>query len=78
MKSKKLKINEEAEHKWTHRYRELFDSCQMGQGLVECVKKVKELRSTDWLLQNSFMDVNYSIGNIVNNILVSMNGVRWV
>ena len=36
------------------------------------VKKVKGLRSTDWLLQNSHRDVKYSIGNIVDNIALCM------
>ena len=32
--------------------------------------------STNWLLQNCPGDVMYSIGNIVNNVLVTMYGVR--
>ena len=42
------------------------------------MKKVKGLRSINWQLQNSHTDVKYSIGNIVNAILISMYGVRWV
>ena len=42
------------------------------------MKKFKGLRSTNWLLQNSLGDVKYGIGNIVNSILISMRGVRWV
>ena len=42
------------------------------------VKKVEGLRSTHWLLQNSHGDVKYSIGNRVNNILITMCGVRRV
>ena len=30
------------------------------------------------LLQNSQRDINYSIGNIVNNILISMYGMRFI
>ena len=74
----KNKINEQAEQKQTHRYREHFDSCQMGGWLGGWVKKVKELRSTNWLLQNSHGDVKYSIGNIVSNIVITIYGVRWV
>ena len=36
-----------------------------GRGVGELAKKVKELRSTNWLFQNSHEDVKYSIGNIV-------------
>ena len=42
------------------------------------IKKLKGLRSTNWLLKNSHGDVQYSIGNIVNNILITMYGVRWI
>ena len=34
------------------------------------MKKVKGLKSTNWLSQNSHGDVKYSIGNTVNNILI--------
>ena len=50
----------------------------MAEGLGERVKKVKELRSTNWQLQNSHRDVKYSIGNMVNNIVITMCGARWV
>ena len=50
----------------------------MREGLGAWVKKVKGFRSTDWLLQNSHRDVKYSTGNIVNNILITMYGARWV
>ena len=46
----KNKIREQAEQKQTYRYREYFDSCQMGVGLRGWVKKVKRLRSTNWAL----------------------------
>ena len=39
------------------------------------MKKVKGLRSTNWQLQNSHGDVKYSIGNIVNNVVITMNDV---
>ena len=56
----------------------IFDGCQMGGWLEGWVKKVKELRSTNWLLQNSHGDVKYSLANIVNNIVITLRGVRWV
>ena len=42
------------------------------------MKKVKGLRSTNWLLQNSQGDVKYSIGNIVTNVVITTSGIRWV
>ena len=42
------------------------------------VKKVKGLRRTNWQLQNSHRDVKYSIGNIVNSIVITMYGARQV
>ena len=41
------------------------------------VKTVKGLRGTNWKLQNSHGDVRYSIGNIVNNIVIATYGIRW-
>ena len=38
----------------------------------------KGLRSRNWYLQNSYRDINYSIGNIDNNIVITMYGARWV
>ena len=43
----KKKINEQAEQKQTHKYRKHSDGCQMGEGLGNWVKKVRELRSTN-------------------------------
>ena len=43
------------------------------RGLVGLVKKVKGL-STNWWLQNSNGDVEFSIGNTVDNILTTMYG----
>ena len=44
LKKKKTKINEAAEQKQTHRYREHFDSCQMGEGLGEWGEKCKGIK----------------------------------
>ena len=41
------------------------------------MKKVKRLRSTNWQLQNSHEDMNYNIGNIVNNTVITMYGVTY-
>ena len=41
------------------------------------LQKVKGLRSTDWQLQNSQVDVQYSIGIIANNV-TTMHGAWWV
>ena len=40
------------------------------------MKKVKGLRSTDWPLQNSHGNVKYSIGNIINNSVITMSSAR--
>ena len=45
--------------------------------LESWVKKVNELTTTNWQLQNIHGDVKYSIGNIVNNILIGMYGIGW-
>ena len=62
--------------KQTHRYREQTAGCQIGLG--HWVKKRKRLGSTNWSLQNGHEDVKHSIGNIVNNIIITMHGLRWV
>ena len=72
------KQNEQAKQKHNHRHREHFDGGQIRRWLGGWAKKVKGLRSTNSLLQNSHEDVKYSIGNLVNNIPIIMYGVRWV
>ena len=37
--SLKTKINEQADQKQTHRYREHFDGCQIGEGVREMGEK---------------------------------------
>ena len=61
------------------RQRKHFDGCQMREELGEQVKKKKGITSTNWLWQNSHHgDVKYSTGNMVNNTLITMYGVRRV
>ena len=55
-----------------------FWSLPDGRGLEEWVKKVKELKTTNWWVQNSHEYVKYSVGNIANTILITVYGVRWV
>ena len=55
----------------THRYREHYAGCHLGE-LENWVKKMKELRSTYWQLQNNPGDVKYSMGNTVSNIVITM------
>ena len=38
--------------------------------------KGEEIRSTNGQLQNSHEDVKYSIGNIVNHIVITVYGAR--
>ena len=40
--------------------------------------KGEEIRSTNGQLQNSHEDVKYSIGNIVNNIVIVMHSAKWL
>ena len=47
-----------------------------GEGVERLCEK--GLRSTNWQLQNCHGDVKYSTGNIVNNIVITMCGARWV
>ena len=51
---------------------------RLGRELGDWIKKVKELRSTNWQLQNSHTDIKYNIENIVHNIVTTMHGARWV
>lgn len=39
---------------------------------------LKRKKSTTWQLQNRHGDVKDSIGNIINTIVRTMNGARWV
>ena len=39
--------------------------------------KGKGLRSTKWRLRNSHRDVKHSVGNVVDNIVVTTYGARW-
>ena len=41
------------------------------------MKKVKGLRSANCQLQSSYGDVKYSIGKLVNNIVIAMYSARW-
>lgn len=53
------------------------DSCQRGGGFEGWVgEKVKGLSSINWYLQRCHRDVDYSIGNLVNNVMIHMYGAR--
>ena len=67
-----LKNTINRQNRQINRYREQTDGCQSGRGLGAWTKKVKGLRSTDGRLQNGQGDGKYSIGNIVNNIEITM------
>ena len=41
------------------------------------MKKIKGLRSAHRWLQDSHGDVKHGIGNIVNNIVITVCGARW-
>ena len=74
----KNKISQQAEQKQNHRYKEHFYGFWIGGGCGGIGEGMRVLRSTNQQLQNSHGDVKYSIGNTVNNILITMYGVRWV
>ena len=71
MKSKNQ--NQKTKQKQTYKYREQTDGCQMERELRSYVKKVKGLRSTNWQLQKSHGDVEYSTGNRVNNTVITLD-----
>ena len=68
------KINKQTQQKQTPGYREQTDG-QMGG---ELVGKVRGLRGTNWQLQNQYGNVKHSMGNIVNSIVITMCGARWL
>ena len=45
------------------------------EGWGRGVKRIKKYRS---VVTEESWDVKYSIGNIVNNILITIYGARWV
>ena len=65
----------------SHRYREQADGCQLGAVLGGMRGRgagdVKGLTSTNCQSQNSPGDVQDSIGNIVNNTVITTYGARW-
>ena len=44
----------------------------------EIGKKVEGIKKYKLVVTNSHRDVKYSIRNTVNNILITMYGVRWI
>ena len=74
----KDKINKQTKQKHIHRCREQAEGGQRGGRLGRWVKRAKGLRSADCWLQNSHGGVKYSLGNILNNIPLTMCAVRWV
>ena len=78
-----LYVESKRQNKWTkkkktektHRYREQTDGWQMGGGERTGLKKVKGLSGTNWQLQTNHEDVRYSLGNIDNNIVITIRGI---
>ena len=64
--------------KQTHRHRKHTDGPQGGRWLGDWVIRGKELRTTNWKLQNSHRKVKYSTGNIGNNTVITMYDATWV
>ena len=61
----------------THRCRGETDSGQRKGGFGGWVRNAKGLRSTSSWLQSAHRDVRYTVGNSVNNIVITMCGARW-
>ena len=40
-------------------------------------EKVKGLRNINWQLWISHRDVKFSTGNAVDDVIITMSGVRW-
>ena len=49
-----------------------------GSRLGGWVKEARGLRRTNWQLENSHVDVKYSIDNIVSKIVITVYHARWV
>ena len=76
-------IESNKQNKWTSRretdsYAENILTFVRWEGVGGIGEKVKELRCTNWLLQNPHRDVKYCIGNTINNTVMTMCVVRWI
>ena len=70
------KQNKLAEQKQNQK--ENFDSCQMGEVLGGMGEKSEGITKYKLVVTEQSWDVKYTIGTIVNNILLTRYGVRWV
>ena len=68
---------ESKEQKETHRSGKRLN-IDRREGIGRLSEKVRSLRSIDWQLQNSHGDVKYSMGNIVNNTVITMYGASKI
>ena len=73
---KSQKQNEQIKQIYLHRYREQSDGCQMGEGwgISENNEGIKYKQE----VKNSHGNVKYSIGNTVNDVVITLYGARWV
>ena len=68
-----------AEHFFSHSlHKQVLNLHYLQSWFGGWAEKVKGVRSTNWLLQNGHGSVKYSIGNIVNNNVIIVCGIRWV
>ena len=49
-----------------------------GEGVRELGETVEGIKKHRLVITKLSWDVNYSIENIVNNIVITMHGTRWV
>ena len=71
-----LKNKMNKQNKQTPRHREQTDSCQAEGEFGEWVKMVQAF-SIHWQF-HSPRDVKGSVGDMVNNVIITMCGGRWV
>ena len=50
----------------------------MGEGFVSLGEKGEGIKKYKLQLQNRHRDVTYRLENIVNDILITIHGVKWV
>ena len=72
------KINEQTNQKQTHRHREQTDGCLVGGGFEGLGKNGKGIKKYKLVIAKQSWGYEYSIGNTVNDIVVTMCGAIWV
>ena len=74
----KNNINEQTQQKQTDRYREQTDGCQRGKAVGGLGEKGEDIKKYRLVVIKQSWEVKNSIGNTVNNIVITMYGPRCV